>query len=88
MKMITTQQPVNYNVVMDMIYRLSEKDRTRLVKEITNLTEKKTADKGYTYDVVPPELQAIIDKGVAEYKAGKCISFESTEEMVNYFKSL
>jgi hypothetical protein len=86
--MRTTQQPVNYNVVMDMIHRLSEKDRTRLVKEITNLTEKKAVNKGYTYDVVPPELQAIIDKGVAEYEAGECISFKSTEEMKNYFKSL
>ena len=55
------QQSVNYNVVMDMIYRLSEKDRKRLVKEITNLTEKKTVSKGYTCDVVPPELQKELD---------------------------
>jgi hypothetical protein len=47
---------------------------------------KETANKGYTHDVVPPELQEIIDKGVAEYKAGKCISFKSTKEMIKYFK--
>jgi hypothetical protein len=85
--MRTTQQPANYNVVMDMIHRLSEKDRTRLVKEVTNLTEKRAVGKGYTYDVVPPKLQAIIDKGVAEYKAGECIVFNNKSEMLKHYNA-
>ncbi|MDR0619907.1 MAG: hypothetical protein LBG17_08425 [Bacteroidales bacterium] len=81
------QQSVNYNVVMDMIYRLSEKDRTRLVKEITDLTEKKTVGKGYTYDVVPPELQKELDEARADYKAGKCITFNNKEEMLKHYNA-
>jgi hypothetical protein len=50
--------------------------------------KKKTASKGYTYDVVPPELQASIDRARADYKAGRYRRFTSAKEVVKYLDSL
>jgi hypothetical protein len=84
----TAQQSVNYNVVRDMIYRLSEKDRTRLIKEITDLAEKKAVDKGYTYDIVPPELQASINRAMTDYKAGRYTTCKTLKEAQEHLLSL
>jgi hypothetical protein len=87
-----SKQYSDYNVVIDMVYRLSDKDRMRLMGDLSNLTEKKAkqkeVDKGYTYDVVPPELQAIIDEGVADHRAGRCKKFANAKEAVKFLNSL
>ncbi|MDR0618317.1 MAG: hypothetical protein LBG17_00265 [Bacteroidales bacterium] len=72
------QQYSNYNAVRDMVYRLSEKDRTRLIRDIINSTEK-TANKEFNSTTVSAMNDAMLNRNVSE-------PFNSVEEMFNALK--
>jgi hypothetical protein len=76
--MRTSQQYSDYNVVIDMVYRLSDKDRMRLIRNITNPTEK-GASKEFNLTTISAMNDAMLNRNVSK-------PFNSVEEMFNALK--